>query len=71
MLKVYSTSHHKTVNRKASNMEQKRVLAAVLVAVWSAFIAVLAAYIYTRKLLTDVTDLMEGLQKYVETFVRG
>lgn len=52
-------------------MEQKRVLAAVLVAVWSAFIAVLAAYIYTRKLLTDVTDLMEGLQKYVETFVRG
>jgi hypothetical protein len=56
-------------------MVHKRVLLAVLMAGWSTLVAMATAYFYSqrsnRKLLTDVTDLMEGLKYYVETTVRG
>lgn len=56
-------------------MVHKRVLLAVLMAGWSTLVAMATAYLYSqrsnRKLLTDVTDLMEGLKYYVETTVRG
>lgn len=49
-------------------MATKTVLTAVLLAGWSAAIAILAAYLYSRKLMNDTTDLMKGLQSHVETF---
>jgi hypothetical protein len=56
-------------------MVHKRVLLAVLMAGWSTLVAMATAYFYSqrsnRKLLTDVTDLMEGLKYYVETATRG
>lgn len=52
-------------------MAQKAVLITVLLAAWAAMVAILAARLYSRQVIHDVSDLMEGLQKYVQTTVRG
>lgn len=52
-------------------MVQQKVLSTVLLAGFAALVAVIAARLYSRKLMTDVTDLMEGLELYVKTTVRG